>query len=544
MPKVPRDIPTTRADFAEVITSNSLYVDKTKQIYDCFLGKEKYFFLARPRRFGKSLLCSTLRELFLGNKELFKGLWIEKSDWAWDKHPIIHLDMTLAAGTNNSLENMHEALRNQLKDVAVAYKIKIDATQTVNNIFGRTIHALHTKTKKPVVVIIDEYDKPILDLVDNPEERNRIHKELRDFYAPLKPLEKHLRFVFFTGVYKFTQTSIFSNLNNLQDLTFDRQAGTLIGYTEKELREFFAPEVSLLADKLKITVPQIVSQLREKYNGYSFGVDVDTGQLSERVYNSFAMNNVFAKLELVKKWFASGSPRFLIKKIEEGNFEPISAEGFEVPFDTLQTSCSPDDIDATSLMYYAGYATMQSFDAERERVRLGYPNLEVAQATASELMKLFKKGSPTVLYDLALDITQALQGHDFDALKELFNQALAQLTYQIIIPQERYFQTVILLIIQMGRLRAEADIPTNDGRMDIVIQLKNEIIIVELKFNLPAALGLQQIKDKDYAKKFRAEKKKLTAVGLSVQLKKKSSKTAKKAHTSVGPVVDVAWKTL
>ncbi len=517
-----RQIATTLANFADIRRLGGVYVDKTKQIYDCMLGIDKYYFLARPRRFGKSLLCATLHELFLGNKDLFKGLWIEQSDWAWETHPVIHLDMTFAAGEDNTIKKMDESLRNQLGDKIKQYDVQVDMSQEVSNIFSRLVIALYEKTGKGVVIIIDEYDKPILDLVNKPEQRMVIHEALRSFYAPLKPLEKYVRTVFLTGVYKFTQTSIFSNLNNLLDLTFSRKAGTLVGYTQAEVTTYFSEEIDALALELGCNKEQMLERLRLQYNGYRFGVNVNTGQLSESVYNSYALNNVFAALEMTEKWFTSGSPSFLIKKIQSGNFEAISPGGLHTSFSALQNSCSPNDISATSLLYYAGYATLQAYNPlPPKTAHIGYPNLEVSEAIANELLALFRRGEPSLLIRIAFEITECLKKHQITQLKELFNQALAQITYQIIIQKEHYFQTVILLILQMGRLQAEAEVPTNNGRMDIVITLPDEIIIVELKFNEPAADGLQQIFDKDYAKKFRAQGKRIIPIGLSVGLGKK-----------------------
>ncbi len=517
----PRQIATTLANFADIRRLGGVYIDKTKQIYDCMLGIDKYYFLARPRRFGKSLLCATLCELFLGNKELFKGLWIEQSDWQWETHPVIHLDMTFAAGEDNTIKKMEESIRISLNEHARKYGLLFSPAESIGTDFRNLVTQLSEKTGKGVVIIIDEYDKPILDLINKPEQRTIIHEALRSFYAPLKPLEKYIRSIFLTGVYKFTQTSIFSNLNNLLDLTFSPKAGTLVGYTQAEMKTYFSEEIDALSSELDINREQMLERLRIQYNGYHFGVNINTGQLSESVYNSYALNNVFASLQMEKKWFASGSPSFLIQKVKEGKFVNMENGPIQVEFEKLKNSCSPDSIDALSLFYYAGYATMHSCD-KNAKIRLTYPNLEVSEATARELIALFRTNQSSVLFDLAMTIAEHIRSHQFNDLKELFNQALGQLTHQIIVQKEHYFQTVILLILQMGRLRADAEVPTNNGRMDIVITLPDEIIIIELKFNEPAANGLQQILDKDYAKKFRAQGKHITPIGLSVGLGKKA----------------------
>lgn len=515
--RVKKLILTDKADFADIRRLGGLYVDKTKEIYNC-IGKGSYFFLSRPRRFGKSLLCSTLKEMFSGNRELFKGLWLDGSDWLWQKHPIIHLSMIDMAGEQNDAVDLKIKLLNQLKKIAKPYALHVPDNMPIDMVFSNLVTDLYEKTGLGVVIIVDEYDKPILDLIGKPEAQKEVHSALRSFYGTFKALEASVRFVFLTGVYKFAKTSVFSSLNNLNDLTFDPKAGTLLGYTQEEMESYFSEEIHELAISLKISHAETLERLRDQYNGYHFGVNVNTGALSPGVYNPFGMNHTFAANQMLKKWFASGSPSFLIKKIKEGYFEEIGPSGLKIRFDTLNNSYDPDSITALSLLYYAGYATMSSFMIGPDTVKLVPPNLEVSQLISEELLNIFKTNKASDLFDIAWKIATCFRKHQFDDLKQLFNQALAQLTYQIIVSQEKYFQTVILLLLHMGKLHATAEIPTNDGRMDIVIETPSEIFIIEVKFNKSAADGLQQIKDKDYAKKFRGQGLPITAVGLSIEL--------------------------
>ncbi len=516
---------TDKSDFAQIHQLGGVYIDKTKEIYDC-IGKGSYFFISRPRRFGKSLLCSTLKEMFSGNRELFKGLWIDGSDWSWEKHPVIHLDMTLAAGSNNTSARIQKNLCAQLQDIAQDYAVELAPDTDPVSLLTALIKILNKKFGLGVVVIIDEYDKPVLDLVDKASIRDEVHTILGDFYAPLKALETNLRFVLLTGVYKFSRASLFSKLNNLTDLTFESKAGTLLGYTQEEVESYFSEEIDALAAKEKLTRTEMIEKLRDNYNGYHFGLDKSSAELSPGVYNPFGLNHTFKANQMKEEWFLSGSPSFLIKKIKEGNFEKIGPEGLDVDFGILNNSTDPEGINATTLLYYAGYATMQEFDKDTRYVRLNYPNLEVSEATAKELYALFvNSGELSITHKIALKIATCFQTGQFDNLKELFNQALAQLSYQIILSHEKYFQTVILLLLNMSRLRVSAEIPSNDGSMDIVIEMHNKIIILELKFNKPATEGLQQIKDKNYAKKFRALGLPITAVGLSIALGKNTEKS-------------------
>ena len=510
-----------QSSFADIRLQGGVYVDKTKEIYDCIGKSGKYFFLARPRRFGKSLLCSTLKEMFSGNRGLFKGLWLDGSDWSWEKHPIIHLDMSQAAGDNNNVAGFIEQMLALLKNIARAYDVPLSSSGIVGLVFSQLVVSLYEKTGKKVVVLIDEYDKPILDLCEQPEHRDALHRELSSFYAQLKPLETSLRFVLLTGVYKFSKTSIFSKLNNLTDLTFSPRAGALLGYTQKEIESCFSEEIDALAAKGASSRAEMIEKLKNKYNGYHFGVDTDTGALSPGVYNPFGLNHTFNENQMKEEWFASGSPSYLIKKIKAGNFKEIGPDGLSVDFSFLHEPNEPNNITATTLLYYAGYGTMQAFNKENGYVQLGYPNAEIAEATSKRLMALFVgAGDGPDILKLAVRIADCFRKHQLDDFKELFNQVLAQLDYNIVLRHEKYFQTVIFLLLNSGRLRVAAEMHTNNGSMDVVIELPDQIYILELKFNEPAAKGLQQIKDKDYAKKLWVKGLPITAVGLSIALGK------------------------
>ena len=544
---------TTRAVFKNIREQGGVYVDKTKQIYDC-IGKDTYFFLARPRRFGKSTLCRTLQELFLGNRKLFKGLWIDKSDWGWEKHPVIYLDMTDAAGERNTIEAFDAAIHEMLGDIAQDYGVKVASKKTVNAHFKGLIKSLHKKFNIGVVVIIDEYDKPILDLAATGAEYKWMHSAISDLYAVLKPAEEQLRFVFMTGVFKFTQTSVFSKLNNLNDLTFNFRAGDLVGYTQEELESNFSDEINLLAAKVRVDYAGMCKLLKAEYNGYHFGVDVSAATLAPAVYNPFAINHTFAENQMVRRWFASGSPRLLIEKIKEGKFEQIRPSGLMVDFDELNTSCNPDAITGLSLLYYAGYATIAEYIEGDDTVRLGYPNTEVAVATANQLVALFVTPGDAAIQRLAKQLGQAFKNNELDQVHDLFEQVFAHLTYQIFVSHEKYFQSMIMLVLIMGKLRVEAEVPTEQGRADLVVYVADRIFVIETKFNVTAEAGLDQIKNNRYMTKFKTMGLPVEAVGINIAYKKGLAKStarakdgAKKSTKKVvakAPIITVAWVTV
>ena len=526
---------TDQAVFKEVRLQGGVYVDKTKHIYDC-VSTGKYFFLARPRRFGKSTLCRTMEELFLGNRKLFKGLWIDKSDWEWKKHPVIYLDMTRASGRNSTIEVFRDSMHRIIQNIAHEYGVKIPAPVSVAAHFDSLISALYTKFNEGVVVIIDEYDKPILDLISSSEPYKQMHRELSDLYAVLKPAERYLRLAFLTGVFKFTQTSIFSNLNNLKDLTFDPKAGDLVGYTQEELEGNFSEEIDLLSEQLGESKLKTIARLRQEYNGYRFGISIATGKLSTAVYNPFAINHTFAANDLLQRWFESGSPSLLIQKIKEGKFELIKPGGFRVNFSQIATSCNPDAIIALPLLYYAGYATIVEYFKDDDAVQLDYPNAEVARATADQLVRLFAPIDDSLIAQIASELGKAFRNNNLGQVEELFEMAFAQLTYQIFVSREKYFQSMIMLILIMGRLKVEAEVSMALQRADLIVYTPERIFIIETKFNESASKGLQQIKERRYMIKFKALGLPIEGLGININLKKPQTKRKK--------LVTVAWETI
>jgi hypothetical protein len=344
-----------------------------------------------------------------------------------------------------------------------------------------------------------------------------------------------------TGLYKFAKTSVFSSLNNLIDLTFDPLAAALIGYTQEEIESNFNEEIDNLAAKSNVSRTSMLETLREQYNGYRFGVDVSTGKLSTSVYNSFAMNNVFAKNMLVERWFESGSPSFLIEKIKEGKFATIAPEGLELDFRRLDASCGPEAITAESLLYYGGYATMTEFDPEFRIVKLKYPNKEVSQWLTSHLLEVFlQPGTPSGQLILSRKMAFCFKNNDLSQLHELLNQSFARLSYEMMLPLEHYFQSLLFCFLDVGSLKTDAEVATNSGRIDVIVQTHERIFILELKFNKPAAEGLQQIKDRAYAQRYLVQGLPIIGVGISVAI----DAAGKPEGVANRTVFDVAYEQL
>ncbi len=373
--------------FAKLRKKGGIYVDKTKYLYDVFKDGT-YFFISRPRRFGKSLLCSTIAELFSNNRPLFKNTWIDQSDWDWQEHPVIRLDMTKAAGAASDAAVVRQGMINILNENAIRLGIDTLIEQAPHLMFRQLINKIYLKTGMGVVVVIDEYDKPLLDVIADPHRYKDIHKELAAFYGQLKASSEELRLVFFTGVFKFAQTSIFSGLNNITDLTFSHIAAEMLGYTEDEIKTFFPEHLAALADGYKVPVPAMLERLRGQYNGYTFGVNDKTASLVGSVYNPFAINHVFHQQQMVDQWFVSGTPSALLAKLREKQIKAIDAEELYIEFNILKASCEPDQMTAVALLYYAGYMTLKNYTIQQKSVTLDFPNAEVAQATSRHLLPL------------------------------------------------------------------------------------------------------------------------------------------------------------
>ncbi len=501
--------------FPDIRAKNGVYVDKTRIMYDLFKDG-KYFFISRPRRFGKSLLCSTVAALFAGKKDLFKGLWIEKSDWEWQAHPVIHLDMTKASSPTNLAQNVIDSVLLLLKVVAEQNGISGITASSYESYFSELIRLLYEKTWQRVVVIIDEYDKPLLDVVDHKERYQAIQEVLRGLYGQLKAASEHLRFVFLTGVFKFAKTSVFSGLNNLNDLTFNPRACELLGYTEQELKDYFPEHLKNLSAGYKKTEAEMLEELAEQYNGYAFGVDDKQGAVVGSVYNPFAMNYVFSEQQLLKKWFVSATPTFLLQKLKQQSFSGIDHSELVVDFGLLQDSCSPDNIQALMLLYYAGYVTLKAYNSRQEKVTLDYPNAEVAQALSKSLLAEITQKPLTSFGILTSNINDALYDERLSEFKDIFNQGLAQVPYHLFGTHESYYQSMLFMLLNASSVVTVAEDMTNRGRADITVLLSKTVYIFELKVNQPTDVALQQIKARNYAEKYRHLGRKIYAVGITL----------------------------
>ena len=486
-------------DFEKLRINNFIYIDKTPQIFELLQGAGYYFF-SRPRRFGKSLLLSTLNYIFEGKKELFKDLWIENKI-EWKEHPIIRLDFSAMNYRDLSLES---EILDRLKKVAKKYGVKITA-RSAKKYFHELILALSKNEK--VVILIDEYDKPIIDYLE--PEQIPTAKENRDimknFYGVLKNLDGHIRFLFITGVSKFSKVSIFSDLNHLLDITIHPKFGTIVGYTQSEVEHYFGEKIKEIAQNQGLSYEELLLKIKEWYNGYSW--------LAEKVYNPFSVLCYLSSENLINHWFETGTPTFLVKIINKNfqyNFEKINAD------DRMLSNFLLDDIQALPLLFQTGYLTIDK--KIEDLFVLSYPNKEVKQSLTKHL--LYDYTSETATSFVAMSIRDAFEKHDFELFQEQINVLFSKIPYQIFdANQEKYYHAIIFLIFQLLGYYVENEVSTSKGRIDSVIFSKTNIYVLDFKINDSAESAISQIKEKEYYKKYLDRNKPIFLVGISLKNK-------------------------
>ncbi len=362
-------LPIDLSTFSTMITGNYLYIDKTEHIYNLFSGGSRLYFLSRPRRFGKSLLISTLKELFLGNRDLFKGLWIDSSDYQWSKHPVIHLDFANIA--HDTPEDLKKSLIQRLQEIAIEYNIYFDSFSTTHDQISFLIKQLSQINK--IVILIDEYDKPILDHIGDLEKADQMKKTIAGIYDVIKSADAYIRAIVVTGVTKFAKTSIFSGMNNLNDISFSEISASLLGYTQDEIIRYFPEYIQAVATQENVSYDEVLATMQKWYNGYRFS------KSSVKVYNPFSVQYYLSKKELANYWFQSGTPTFLIHLLKKQYIDLEHVSQVELRPENLGTF-ELSDIPLVPLLFQTGYLTVVDYNHKNNKIMLNYPNYEVEES--------------------------------------------------------------------------------------------------------------------------------------------------------------------
>lgn len=496
--------------FSEIRRRDMLYVDKTEYVYR-MASSGKFFFLSRPRRFGKSLLVSTFQSYFEGRKELFKGLAIEKLEHEWTEYPVLHFDMS--GGKHLDKEQLNRYLLSVLTENENRFGIKADAIDP-NIRLMNLIKSLYQQTGKQVVVLIDEYDAPLLDVAHQDDNLIELRYIMRNFYSPLKLSEPYLRFVFLTGITKFSQLSIFSELNNIKNISIDEPYSGICGITKDELLTQMSEDIDALAKKMSLTREETIEKLKENYDGYHFTWP------SPDVFNPFSLLNCFADGKTKAYWFGSGTPTYLINMLRKFNVLPTritkmyaKASSFDAPTENMTT--------ITPLLYQSGYLTIKDYEPMSEIYTLDIPNKEIKVGLFESLLPNYLEGTFAEAGDVTIArMSVLIRQNDMDGAIRLLQTFFETVPYCNNTNYEGHYQQVLFIIFSLlTHFLVDVEIHTPNGRVDIVMLTHTHLYIIELKLNKDAKTAMQQINLKDYAQRFALCGKPVIKVGINFNAK-------------------------
>jgi len=499
-----RKLPIGIQTFSDIRTQGYLYVDKTALVWQ-IANSGKPYFLSRPRRFGKSLLLSTFEAYFEGRKDLFEGLAIEQLEEKWEKHPVLHLDLNarkyerpedLVAMLNQYLEKWEDRFGDEKKGRAPEER------------FEYVIRRAYEQTGKGVVVLVDEYDKPLLQCLHNEELLEAYRSMLKAFYGVLKSADKYLRFAFLTGVTKFSQVSVFSDLNQLNDISLDYDSGTLCGITHEELVNTFSPEIEMLAKANGLSNEEAIEQMTQQYDGYHFHPYADG------VYNPFSVLNAFYKKEFGNYWFQTGTPTFLVKSLLKSDYDLRTLmDGVETPAINFSEYRADTD-NPIPLIYQSGYLTIKEYDKRFKIYKLGFPNDEVRYGFLNFLVPFYTPITDDKKNFYIGQFIKELEQGEVDAFMKRFEAFFADFPYELNDKTERHYQVVVYLIFKLMGQFTQAEVRSAKGRADAIVQTPKYIYVFEFKLNGTAEDALQQINDKGYAVPFQADGRQVVKVGV------------------------------
>lgn len=508
-----RQYPLGIQTFSEIINKKMLYIDKTAYIYN-IAASGKYFFLGRPRRFGKSLLVSTMQSYFEGKKQLFRGLAIEKLESEWTEYPVLHFDMS--GGKHMDAEQFEQYLGYRLEEEEKKWGI----TMPVNGANNRLIELINTaydKTGKQVVVLVDEYDAPMLDVVHETDCLDKLRNTMRNFYSPLKYCDPKLRFVFLTGITKFSLMSIFSELNNIKNISMDNEYAAICGITEEEMLTQMSDDIDALAQAQGIVREEAISKLKDNYDGYHFSAK------SPDMFNPYSLLNCFADNEFNDYWFSSGTPTYLLNMMRKYEVMPTDvitrveadASEFDAPTENMTT--------IMPLLYQSGYITIKDYNRAYNYYTLDVPNKEVKVGLTKALIPSYVTRNTLATTNTARRIAQALDKRDMDGALRLLQTFLGTIPYCENTNYEGHYQQLLFVVFSLlTDFLVDVEVHTPNGRVDIVLLTRTDLYLIELKLNKTAQEAMRQIDLKDFRQRFALCGKPVTKVGINFDAEKKT----------------------
>ena len=490
-------------NFEKLRKEGYFYVDKTALMYR-LVTTGSYYFLSRPRRFGKSLLISTLEAYFQGKKELFDGLAVASLEKEWKQYPVIHLDLN--AKKFDGPDDLIRLIDRQLLVLEAEYgKVKTD--ETIDDRFVSLIRNMNGRTGERVVILVDEYDKPLLQAIGNDALQNEYRAILKAFYGVLKSMDGYIRFALLTGVTKFGKVSVFSDLNNLMDLSMDERYTDICGVSEEELLRDFDEDIRALALNNGQTYEQACAQLKEDYDGYHFCPD------SPGIYNPFSLLNTFAKGRYGSYWFETGTPTYLVELLKKSDYDLEQMSREETDSETLDSIFTGDN--PIPVIYQSGYLTIKKYDREFGLYTLGFPNREVEEGFLRFLMPYYAKSGMTKSgFEIKRFVDDIRKG-DIDGFMERLQSFLADCPYELARDIELHYQNVLFIVFRLAGLYTQVEYHTSRGRIDMVVQTADYVYVMEFKLDGSAEQAMQQIEEKQYALPFAKDSRKVFRIGVN-----------------------------
>lgn len=500
-----RRYPVGIQTFSEIRERNYLYIDKTQYLVDFIDKGYKYVFLSRPRRFGKSLFASMIHAYYEGRKDLFEGLAMGEYEKDWVKHPVLHLDMSAAKHMDKDM--LERYLADMLTDQEAVFGYKSEKLDPNIRLKDLVVTA-NRLTGRKVVLIIDEYDAPLLDVVHEEQNLAALRRATQNFYSPIKSLDPYLEFVFLTGITKFAQLSIFSELNNLFNISMYDKYSAICGISSEELHTQMLPDVERLAEHLHLSVDETFERLKRKYDGYHFSKN------SEDVYNPFSLIKALASGDISDYWFDSGTPTYIIKLLQKYNVGLRDLTGQDAGVSDFDVS--PENMTTVlPLLYQSGYLTIKHYDPMIDLYTLGYPNEEVRTGMVRSLAANYLTPAEGTNSSFVIKFVKAVIADDMEQALTLMRAYLAGVSYRLSNKTERDVQTIFYLVFSLIGSFIKVEEESAHGRADVMITLSSVVYVMELKFDGSADAALRQIDEKGYLIPYTADGKRLVKVGVN-----------------------------
>lgn len=490
-------------NFEKIRKDNYVYVDKTALIYQ-MVSSGSYYFLSRPRRFGKSLLISTLEAYFQGKRELFEGLALETLEHDWVKRPVFHLDLNI--GKYDTPDSLDKILEKNISEWEAIYGVGI-AESTLALRFAGILQRAYQKTGERVAILIDEYDKPLLQAIGNHELQHQFRSTLKPFYGVLKTMDGCIKFAILTGVTKFGKVSVFSDLNNLEDISMNESYVSLCGITEKEIHKNFEEELQQLATVQGMTYEETCIELKRCYDGYHFVEN------TEGIYNPFSLLHTFKNKKFGNYWFETGTPTYLVELLQRNHYNLERMAHEETSSDVLNSIYG--DEDPIPVIFQSGYLTIKDYDKEFGIYRLGFPNREVEEGFIKFLIPFYTRFSKVEApFEIQRFVQEVRAGQPEAFLKRL-QAFFAGTPYELVSDLELHYQNVLFIVFKLVGFYTQAEYHTSEGRIDLVVKTADYIYVMEFKLERTAEEAIHQIEDRHYARPFEADSRKVFKIGIN-----------------------------